>query len=147
MDYIYFTGQILLAIILGGAIGWQREHIGKAAGPRTYALVTMGSTLFTVLSIHAFISAGSDPGRVAAQIIVGIGFIGAGTILHKKGTIEGLTTAAGLWVAAAIGMAIGAGWLMAATIVAVMVLIILLINDGKVFRRKENLIDKKRNDK
>ena len=104
MPLFPFLGQMLLAIILGGLVGWQREHVGRAAGLRTYALVCMGSTLFTLLSSQAFF--GGDPSRVASQIVVGIGFLGAGTILHKHGGIEFLTTAAGLWAMAAIGMAI-----------------------------------------
>jgi len=95
MEYLYFLLQLILALILGWAIGWQRGQIGKAAGPRTYALVCIGSTLFTILSKQAF--DGADTGKVAAQIITGIGFLGAGIILHKKDTVVGLTTAAGLW--------------------------------------------------
>lgn len=125
MQYLFFLLQILLSIILGGLIGWQREHIGKSAGMRTHALVAIGATLFTILSISAF--APSDPGRVAAQIITGIGFLGAGAILHRRDKIEGLTTAAGLWVVAAIGMAIGVGWIMEAAIVAFAIFLLLLI--------------------
>lgn len=107
MEYINFLGQIVLALALGGIVGWQRHKIGAAAGMRTFALVSAGAALFTLLSVDAF---SSDPGRVAGPIITGIGFLGAGTIIHKSGGIEGLTTAAGLWAVAAIGMAIGVGW-------------------------------------
>lgn len=129
--YLYFILQIFLAVILGGLVGWQREHIGKAAGPRTYALVCVGSALFTILSIQAF--GGSEPSRMAAQIITGIGFIGAGMILHKRNAIEGLTTAAGLWVMAAIGTAVGAGWLWESVIVSGVVFMIFMLNDKTLF--------------
>ncbi|MBI2990075.1 MAG: MgtC/SapB family protein [Candidatus Magasanikbacteria bacterium] len=129
--YLYFILQIFLAVILGGTVGWQREHIGKAAGPRTYALVCVGSALFTILSMQAF--GEGETSRMAAQIITGIGFIGAGMILHKRNAVEGLTTAAGLWVIAAIGTAIGAGWLWEAIIVSGVIFTILAINDKTLF--------------
>ena len=128
MDLILFAGKILLSTVLGSALGWQRHHMGKAAGARTYALVTFGSTLFTMLSYS--ISNG-DPGRIAAQIITGIGFIGAGTIIHKKDSVDGLTTAAGLWAASAIGMAVGFGWYFQAIIASILMFIILAIKDVK----------------
>jgi putative Mg2+ transporter-C (MgtC) family protein len=99
--------QLALAVLLGGAIGLERELRGKPAGLRTNVLICIGATLFTVLSAH--ISAGrGDPGRIAAQVLTGIGFIGAGTILHMRGAITGLTSAATIWVVTAIGMAVGA---------------------------------------
>ncbi len=134
MGYLYFTIQIILAVLLGGIIGWQREHSGKEAGPRTYALITLGAALFTILSMDAF--SGAESSRVAAQIVTGIGFIGAGTILHKKNTIEGLTTAAGMW-AAAIGMAIGVGWLWESVIVTVIIFLVLLFNDNRLFKKDQ----------
>lgn len=130
MDFV-FLFKILLSLILGGIIGWQRQHIGKAAGFRTFALVSVGSTLFTLLSLQAFLG---DTSRVAAQIITGIGFIGAGTIIHKKDTIEGLTTAAGLWAIAAIGMAIGASWYMEAIISTFVLFLILIFPDKKLIK-------------
>jgi putative Mg2+ transporter-C (MgtC) family protein len=100
--------QLALAILLGGAIGLERELSGKPAGLRTNMLICLGATLFTVLSLK--ISSGrGDPGRIAAQILTGVGFIGAGTILHARGAVTGLTSAATIWVVSAIGMAIGAG--------------------------------------
>ena len=99
--------KLVLAVLLGGAIGLERELRGKPAGLRTNVLICIGATLFTVLSLH--ISAGGgDPGRIAAQVLTGIGFIGAGTILHLRGAITGLTSAATIWVVTAIGMAVGA---------------------------------------
>lgn len=102
--------QILLSALLGGFIGLEREYRQKPAGFRTHLLVSVGSTLFTILSIEAFRNFGSvvvDPSRVASNILTGIGFIGAGAILHHQDRVVGLTTAAGLWLTAAIGMAVG----------------------------------------
>ena len=100
--------RIILAGFLGAIIGLQREIEGKPAGVRTYGLVAIGAATFTAVGIVAF-GQGDPVSRVAAQIITGIGFLGAGTILHMKDRVLGLTTAAGLWVAAAVGMAVGAG--------------------------------------
>ena len=103
--------RILLATILGLVVGFERWYKGKAAGIRTYALVSMGSALFTVLSIYGFGGAyGVDPSRVAAQVVVGIGFLGAGMIFFRDNEVRGLTTAAGIWASAAIGMAVGLGF-------------------------------------
>jgi putative Mg2+ transporter-C (MgtC) family protein len=102
--------RIFVATVLSGIIGFERERNGHSAGLRTHMLVGMGSALFTVLSIFAF--GPGDPGRVAAQIVAGIGFIGAGTIFQRQNasrSLRGLTTAAGIWAVAAIGMACGAG--------------------------------------
>lgn len=100
--------SLLVAVVLGGAIGLERELRGKAAGLRTNILICLGATLFTHLSVHLAGPSG-DPGRIAAQVVTGIGFLGAGTILHSKGTIAGLTSAATIWLVAAIGVAVGAG--------------------------------------
>src|SRR3989338_3218948 len=98
--------RILLATILGFIIGFERFYKHKEAGIRTHALVAMGAALFTAISIFGFEGGGMrDPARVAAQIVVGIGFIGAGLIFLKGHEVRGLTTAAGVWAAAAIGMA------------------------------------------
>lgn len=98
--------QLALATLLGGAIGLERELGGKPAGLRTNILICLGAVLYTSLSIDI---AGdrADPGRVAAQIVTGVGFIGAGTILHARGAVVGLTSAATIWVVAAIGVALG----------------------------------------
>jgi putative Mg2+ transporter-C (MgtC) family protein len=103
--------NLLLAAALGAAIGFEREVTGKSAGLRTHILICIGSTLFTEVSIAvAALGNGSgDPSRIAAQIVTGIGFLGAGAILRTEGEIRGLTTAATIWVVAAIGIAIGAG--------------------------------------
>lgn len=106
--------DILLAIILGFAIGFEREITNKWAGLRTHMLVCLGSCIFTLLSIHAFPvfahSPQADPARVAAQVLTGIGFIGGGTVLRHGYSIYGLTTAATLWITASIGMACGCGF-------------------------------------
>lgn len=130
MDNAEIIFAMVLAILLGGVVGYQRQQWGKAAGIRTHALVTLGSTLFTLLSRFGFgFSESTDPSRVAAQIVVGIGFLGAGMILHQKNRVVGLTTAAGLWAAAALGMTIGVGWYAIAGVATLFILTILLIND------------------
>src|SRR5256885_9191561 len=96
-----------LAILCGGWIGLEREISGKPAGLRTNILICVGATLFTSLSVTLSLGRG-DPARIAAQILPGVGFIGAGTILHTRGSVTGLTSAATIWVVAAIGMALGA---------------------------------------
>ncbi len=117
-------------MVLGGLLGWQRERWAKPAGIRTYALVTAGSTLFTILSLHAF--GPNEVGRLAAQVVIGIGFIGAGTILHRSDHIEGLTTAAGLWISAAIGMAVGVGWYVLAVLCTLLILAMLIVDEKKL---------------
>lgn len=101
--------QLGLASLLGGAIGLERELGGKPAGLRTNILICLGSVLYTHLSI-AMVGGASDPTRVAGQIVTGVGFIGAGTILHARGAVVGLTSAATIWVVAAIGVALGSGF-------------------------------------
>lgn len=100
--------RLVIAAFLGGVIGYERAKAGKPAGLRTHLLVSLGAALFTVISVFAF-GEGSDPSRVAAAVVVGIGFIGAGTILRQEKAVVGLTTAATIWAVAAIGIAIGAG--------------------------------------
>ncbi|OFZ73189.1 MAG: hypothetical protein A2469_04745 [Candidatus Magasanikbacteria bacterium RIFOXYC2_FULL_40_16] len=123
MEFLIFSGQLILSSGLGSILGWQRHKIGKSAGARTFAMVAFGSTLFTLLSL----SVANEPSRIAAQILTGIGFIGAGTIIHKKESVEGLTTAAGLWASAAIGMAVGFGWYIQAIIAMVLMFAILAL--------------------
>lgn len=130
MNYFIFTGQILLSAALGGIIGWQREKMGKAAGLRTYALVSLGSTLFTLISMYGFPNS-PDQSRIAAQILTGIGFIGAGTIIHKESGVEGITTAAGLWAISAIGMAIAIGWYPQAIFTTLVIMLVLLFKNKK----------------
>ncbi len=116
--------RLLLATLCGAGVGRQREHANKAAGLRTHILVALGSALFTIVSMDGF-SDKADPSRVSAQIVVGIGFIGAGAILHGQSTVSGLTTAASIWVTAAIGMAAGAGMYFLTILTAIIVLTVL----------------------
>ena len=121
--------NLVIAAFLGGLIGLEREVGHRPAGLRTTMLVCVGSALFTVLSIHAFPSAGDvSDARVAAQIVAGIGFLGAGTVWRAQDHVKGLTTAASLWVAAAIGMAVGAGFgvlALAATVITLFILAVM----------------------
>jgi putative Mg2+ transporter-C (MgtC) family protein len=105
------AGQIALAAFLGGLIGLERDWTGHPAGLRTNMVVAIGSCLFTILSISGFPLRGSaqDTARIAAQIVSGIGFLGAGVLVQSRGSVHGLTTAATIWLVSAVGMAIGAG--------------------------------------
>jgi putative Mg2+ transporter-C (MgtC) family protein len=119
------TLLLLLAAFLGMVIGVEREAKAHAAGMRTHMLVCLGSCLFTILSEYAFEP--GDPGRVASQILPGIGFLGAGIILERQASVKNLTTAAGVWSTAAIGMAVGSGAWFLAIVATVMVWLILAI--------------------
>jgi uncharacterized membrane protein YhiD involved in acid resistance len=116
--------QIGLATLLGGAIGLERELGGKPAGLRTNILICIGSVLYTHLSI-VLVGDDADPTRVAGQIVTGVGFIGAGTILHARGAVVGLTSAATIWVVAAIGVALGSGYHAEALVTTLAVIIVL----------------------
>lgn len=107
-DLLIMILRLLLAVVLGGLIGLEREAHGRPAGLRTHILVCLGSALFTVIS-ESYTGHNSDPSRIASQIVSGIGFLGAGTIIRQGSIVRGLTTAASLWTTAAIGMAAGAG--------------------------------------
>ena len=122
--------RLSLAAVLGGAIGVERELREREAGLRTHLLVSLGSALFTIVSaygFHEFVKSGQtvDPTRIAAQIVTGIGFLGAGAIIRQGLSVRGLTTAATLWVVAAVGLASGAGYYSAAAITTGLVLIAL----------------------
>ena len=121
--YIEITIRLSLALLLGGAIGIEREYRAKEAGFRTHFLVALGSALFCLVSQFGFGIDLKDSSRVAAQVVSGIGFLGAGTIIFQKNVVRGLTTAAGLWVTAAIGLACGTGMYAAALIATFMVLL------------------------
>ena len=119
--------RILMAAALGAIIGYQRERAGKSAGLRTVVLVCVGAALFTMASIYGF-GAVADPSRVAAGIVIGIGFLGAGAIMRREGGyIEGLTTAATIWIMAAIGLATGAGLYLISAVTTAVILIILFL--------------------
>lgn len=121
--------RLTLGLVLGAIVGFERELHRQPAGFRTHSLVALGAALFTIVSGFGFDGPGSDPTRIAAQIVSGIGFIGAGTILQYRGHIRGLTTAASLWSIAAVGMAAGAGMWILAIMATVLMLIILSILD------------------
>lgn len=116
--------RLLVAAALGAVIGYERERVGKPAGVRTHGMVALGAALFTVVSLYGFGGVG-DPGRVAAQVVTGIGFLGAGAILHEPGGVHGLTTAASLWVTAAIGLSVGVGMMVMSLEAAIVVFILL----------------------
>ena len=114
--------KLVISLGLGALIGLEREMGRKPAGLRTHMLVSMGACLFTIVSVTEF---GMDPARVASGIVTGIGFIGAGTIMGSKAKIRGITTAATLWVTAAVGLAIGVGMYVPAILTAVLVFVVL----------------------
>jgi putative Mg2+ transporter-C (MgtC) family protein len=131
LDWPEVLLRLALAAALGAAIGLERELREREAGLRTHLLVSLGSALFTIVSaygFHAFLASGqsvvrADPSRIAAQIVTGIGFLGAGAIIRQGLSVRGLTTAATLWVVAAIGLATGAGYYSAAIVTTVLVLV------------------------
>jgi putative Mg2+ transporter-C (MgtC) family protein len=126
-DEFLMIARLLLAGALGALIGFQREKAGKTAGIRTLAIISIGSALFTGLSIFAFDT--PDPARLAANIVTGIGFLGAGAIILRReaGIVEGMTTAATIWVSAAIGIAAGAGLYVLAIGAAIIILVVLVL--------------------
>ena len=122
-------GRMALGLVLGAMIGFERELHRQPAGFRTHSLVAVGSALFTIISAYGFAGSAVDPTRIAAQIVSGIGFIGAGTILQHRGSVRGLTTAASLWSVAAVGMAAGAGLLAIAMVGTLLILVVLSVLD------------------
>ncbi len=130
--------HLALAVFLGGAIGLERELQQKAAGLRTNILICVGAALYTELSL-AMTTEFGDPSRIAAQILTGVGFLGAGTIIQGRGIVTGLTTAATMWLVAAIGMAVGFGALLEATGTTLLVLMVLV-----ALRPIERWIEKRR---
>jgi putative Mg2+ transporter-C (MgtC) family protein len=119
-------GRLALAAALGGAIGIEREIREQEAGLRTHMLVSVGAALFTVVGAYGFEGQNVDPSRIAAQIVTGVGFLGAGAIMRRGFSVRGLTTAATLWVVAAVGLASGAGYYSAAAIATGLVLVLLV---------------------
>ena len=125
--------QLFLAALLGGLVGLEREYKRRAAGLRTYSLVSLGAALFTILGLEAsriFLNNAEvsfDPSRIIGQIVLGVGFLGAGLIIIRESRVEGLTTAAGLWVVAALGVAVGIKLYLVAVFVAFLTLGILSV--------------------
>ncbi len=129
--------KLLLSLVLGGLIGWERELYDKPAGFRTNTLICVGSTLFTIFSLKIGTIPGTDSSRIAAQIVSGIGFLGAGAIIRRGEAVLGLTTAATIWFVASIGMGIGAGYYLTSSVGTALALAILVL-----FRKVEHLVDR-----
>jgi len=129
MDLNTIVVRLGLSLLLGALVGWEREAKGKPAGLRTLTLVSVGSTLFVVLSLDLMSTASAsqtwDPLRILNALIQGIGFIGAGTVLRTGGTVQGLTTAAALWAMTAVGAAVGLGMYSTAVVSTLTILVIL----------------------
>lgn len=139
--------KLTLSLILGGTIGIERRRKGQIAGMRTFALICMGATLAMLVSIYIpqeyMGLKNGDPGRIAAQVISGIGFLGAGAIIQMKGSVKGLTTAAGIWMTASIGLAVGAGMYVIAIVAVALILFILAFAEryeNSVFKAGESKI-------
>ncbi|MBW3625929.1 MAG: MgtC/SapB family protein [Armatimonadetes bacterium] len=145
IEVFSYISRLLIALVLAAVFGLERERRNRAAGLRTHLLVTLGATLITLVSESYGRGSGqfpaADPTRITAQIVSGIGFLGAGTIIVRGGTVRGLTTAASLWVAAALGIAVGRGgeFLIVAAVTSLLVLFVLTVLD-----RLEDVLIKKR---
>lgn len=126
MDDLELVKRLCLSALLGGLLGFEREWRQKSAGLRTNILIAIGSTLFTLMSIDLTVSSGGDATRVASQIVTGIGFLGAGAIMRTGAGVKGLTTAATIWVNAAVGVAVGGGEYRLALIATSVTLLVLL---------------------
>lgn len=122
--------KLCLSMVLGAVIGYERKRKGQPAGLRTFSLIAMGATLAMLVSIYVcqqYVGLkNGDPGRIAAQVITGIGFLGAGAIIQMKGSVKGLTTAAGIWMSAIIGLAVGVGMYLISAIATLLILFILV---------------------
>lgn len=147
--------KLLLSMVLGAMVGLERRHKGQIAGMRTFALICMGATLAMLVSIYIpqeYLGLkNGDPGRIAAQVISGIGFLGAGAIIQMKGSVRGLTTAAGMWMTASIGLAVGAGMYVMAIVASLLIIVVLVLletaekhlfkgREQKIVRLKVNYI-------
>lgn len=139
--------KMLLSMVLGAMVGLERRHKGQIAGMRTFALICMGATLAMLVSIYIpqeYLGLkNGDPGRIAAQVISGIGFLGAGAIIQMKGSVRGLTTAAGMWMTASIGLAVGAGMYLVASVASLLIILVLTLLElceKQLFKGKEQKI-------
>ena len=136
LEQLWWALDLILAAFLGFFIGLERKFRYKEAGIRTHTIVSVGAALMMIISRHAF-GNDADTARVAAQIVAGVGFLGAGIIVYKKNVVHGLTTAAGVWTAAGVGMACGGGlWLIAIIATAILILIQWFLH-RKIFRTKK----------
>src|SRR3974390_1051576 len=135
MPYGEFLVRLVLAALLGGAVGLEREVHGRSAGIRTYLILSLGTALLMVLSEYLLVAyhgkypglgLQGDPGRIAGQAITGVGFLGAGVIIHYKDTIRGLTTPACVWLVCSVGLAVGAGFYVAGVAVTLLTLLALI---------------------
>lgn len=147
--------KLIVSLLLGSLVGYERKRKGQTAGVRTFSLIAMGATLAMILSIYVpqeYLGLkNGDPGRIAAQVVTGIGFLGAGAIIQMKGSVRGLTTAAGIWMVAAIGMAVGVGMYTVSLIATLLILFVLvqleklehrisLGSQSRIFRLRVNCI-------
>ena len=147
-DICTVFGKLFIAAILGGFIGWEREKRGRPAGLRTHLLLCVGVALMMLVSEHIFVNyqvyksdsvLRIDPARIAAQVVTGVGFLGAGTIMRFRASVRGLTTAASLWIVSGIGLAVGSGFILPAvfaTIIVITTLILLPKAEGEMKRDK-----------
>lgn len=131
--------KLVLSMLLGALVGGERKRKGQIAGVRTFALISMGSCLAMLLSIYVpqvYLGLkNGDPGRIAAQVITGVGFLGGGAMIHMKGSVRGLTTAAGIWMTAAIGMAVGVGMYLCSIFATGLILLTLVVFERVEQRR------------
>ena len=138
--------KLVLSLILGGLIGFERRRKGQIAGLRTFALISMGATLAMLISIYIpqeYLGLkNGDPGRIAAQVVSGVGFLGAGAIIQMKGSVKGLTTAAGIWMTACIGLAVGAGMYII-SIITTLLIFFTLVNIERIEQRHHFLWESK----
>lgn len=145
MSHGELIARLALSAVLGGVIGFEREYFGKAAGFRTHALVAAASSLMMVVAIHMFEIYGKevemDPSRIAAQVVSGIGFIGAGAIIRSGVSVKGITTAASLWAVSGIGLACGVGFYegaLYATLIVVIILFVFPKLEARLLRRRSS---------
>ena len=138
--------KLVLSMLLGATIGIERRRKGQIAGMRTFALISMGATLAMLISIYIpqeYLGLkNGDPGRIAAQVVSGVGFLGAGAIMQMKGSVRGLTTAAGIWMAACLGLSVGAGMYLV-SIIATLLIIFILVNIERIELRHNFLWESK----
>ncbi len=128
VDYLDATARLLLALVLGVLIGLERQVRGSPAGMRTFGLVSIGACLYMLVGLLSGITSGGAPGdqgRIAAQVVTGVGFLGGGMLIHTGASVHGLTTSAGIWVAAAVGLAAGEGLYYLAIAATLLVLVVL----------------------